>query len=169
MSHNIDDKLRNHIQSLLEKSKDLQGYQLQVEVIEGTVHLQGIVDTLKEKKRAAQIVRGVMGVKGVNNGITISTDGEIDGKDAGMEVREELEEDPRVNTNHIGAECRGGHGNVVLKGNTDDPAEIEAAQEAASQARGVTRVLNQVSISEKELSLEEIFHSQVNNDVEPES
>ncbi len=161
-----DNELREHVRSLLEQDKDLRGYGLNAGVVEGEVQLQGIVDTLKEKERAAGLVRQIPSVKGVSNGLSISTDGSITGKDVTMEVNEELAMAPGVNPRHIGASPVGGGGTVVLKGMTDDPAEIEAAREAASKARGVTRVLSQVKIGEDAPSLEEIFHSQVNNDKE---
>ncbi|MDK2895471.1 MAG: hyperosmotically inducible periplasmic protein, partial [Moorella sp. (in: firmicutes)] len=36
----------------------------------------------------------------------------------------------------------------------------------AAKARGVTRVVSQVKVGEEEMSLEDIFHRQVNNDRE---
>lgn len=163
-----DDELRQHIRSLLKQDKDLRGYGLNAGVVEGEVQLQGIVETLSEKKRAEELVRQVPGVKGVVNALTISTDGAISGRDVTMEVQEELELEPNVDLRHIGAESVGGHGAVVLKGRTENPAELDAAREAASKARGVTKVINQVKLGprEKELTLEDLFHSQVNNDRE---
>ncbi|NLI14272.1 BON domain-containing protein [Pelotomaculum propionicicum] len=163
---NRDNELREQVRSLLEEDKDLRGYALNADVVEGEVQLQGIVDTLKEKERAAELVRQIPGIKGVANAVSISTDGAITDKNVTMEVNEELAMAPGVDLRHIGASAVGGSGTVVLKGRTDDPAEIEAAREAASKARGVTRVLSQVKIGEEEPSLEDIFHSQVNNDKE---
>ncbi len=163
---NHDNELRRHVRSLLEEDKDLRGYGLNADVVEGEVQLQGIVDTLKEKERAEAIVRQIPRIKKVANAVSISTDGSITDKDVTMEVSEELEIAPSVDMRHIGAIAIGGDGTVILKGNTDDPAEIEAAREAASKARGVTRVLSQVRLGAEEPSLEDLFHSQVNNDVE---
>lgn len=159
-----DNKLRERVQSLLKKDKDLSMYDLNADVVEGEAQVQGIVDTLKEKERALDLVRQIPGIKGVANAISISTDGDITTKDIAMEVQEELEMTPDVNLNHIGAESEGGHGIVVLKGQTDNHTELEAAIDAASKARGVTKVISQVKLGESELSLDDIFHSQVNND-----
>jgi hyperosmotically inducible protein len=166
VNKNHDNELRQRVRALLEEDKDLRGYALNADVVEGEIQLQGIVDTLKEKERAEELVRQIPGNIGVANAVSISTDGAITDKDVTMEVYEELENTPDVNLRHIGARVVGGSGTVVLKGTTDDPAEIEAAREAASKARGVTRVLSQVKLGEEELSLEDIFHSQVNNDKE---
>lgn len=162
-----DDKsLRERVQRILREDKDLRGYGLNADVVEGEVQLQGIVDTLKEKERVGRLVRQVPGVKGVANAVSISTDGAIRDEDVTMEVNEEMDLDPRVDLRHIGAASVDGHGTVVLRGRTDDPAELEAAREAAAKSRGVTRVVSQVKVGEEEMSLADIFHSQVNNDRE---
>lgn len=161
-----DASLREKVRQVLREDKDLRGYGLNADVVAGEVQLQGIVDTLKEKERVERLVRQVPGVKGVANAVAISTDGAIRGEDVTMEVNEELAQDPRVDLRHIGAESVDGHGTVVLKGRTDDPAEVEAAREAIAKARGATGVVSRVKIGEEDMSLKDIFHSQVNNDGE---
>jgi hyperosmotically inducible protein len=137
------------------------------DVVEGEVQLQGIVDTLKEKEWAEDLVRQVSGVKGVANAVSISTDGSITDDEIIQEVQEELEGDPDGNLFNIGVGSVN-RGKVVLAGRSNDPAEIEAAVKAASKARGVTEVISQVKqeSGEDALTPEEIFHSQVNNDEE---
>lgn len=160
-----DDKLRQRVSAPIKNDKDLRGYALQTDVVEGEVQVQGVVDTLQEKERAEKMAAQTPGVKGVGSGISISTDGAITDKDVLMEVNEELQI-AGVDLHAIGAQTAGGHGTVVLRGKTDDPSKVEEAMEAASKARGVTRVLNQVKLGEEELTLNDIFHSQVNNDEE---
>lgn len=161
-----DVSLREKVRQVLREDKDLRGYGLNADVVAGEVQLQGIVDTLKEKERAERLMRQVPGVKGVASAVAISTDGAIRDEDVTMEVNEELAQDPRVDLRHIGAESVDGHGTVVLKGRTDNPAEVEAAWEAVAKARGVTGVVSRVKIGEEDMSLKDIFHSQVNNDGE---
>lgn len=163
--HSTDQELRQRVRSLLAKDKDLRGYGINADVVEGEVQLQGIVDSLKEKERAGEIVRQFPGVKGVANAISISTDGAIRDKDVMMEVMEELARDPEVDLRNIGV-ANANRGTVVLKGQTDNQEEIAAAHKAASKARGVTRVVSQVKSPVEKLTLEEIFHSQVRNDQE---
>lgn len=165
--HSTDQELKQRVRSLLAKDKDLRGYGINADVVEGEVQLQGIVDSLREKERAGKIVRQFPGVKGVANAISISTDGAISDKDVMMEVTEELAQDPKVDLRHIGV-ANANRGTVVLKGQTDNKKEIAAARRAASKARGVTRVVSQVKSPEEKLTLEEIFHSQVRNDQENE-
>lgn len=165
VSKGSDDKLKQRIGASIKNDKNLRGYALQTDVVEGEVQVQGVVDTLQEKERAEKMAVQAPGAKGVGSGISISTDGAITDKDVLMEVNEELEI-AGVDLHDIGAQTSGGHGTVVLRGKTDDPSLVEAAMEAASKARGVTRVLNQVKTGEEELTLNDIFHSQVNNDKE---
>ncbi|OPX88018.1 MAG: periplasmic protein [Pelotomaculum sp. PtaB.Bin104] len=159
--------LPDQVQAALDNSTDLRRYGLKASGSGTKVAISGIVDTLSESEMAAELAAGLPGVQEVVNNITISTDGSITDAGVTMEVQEELEADPQVDLSHIGAEGFGG--TVILTGNTDDPAEIEAARQAAARARGVTKVVSQVKRagpSPVDMSLEEIFHSQVRNDQE---
>jgi len=159
--------LAQQIQALLDQDGNLQGYGLKAQAAAGgRVILSGIVDTLAEKERAAALVAGIPGVQGVENGISISTDGAINDADVTREAQEEMAADPAVNLRRVGVETK--KGTVFLVGHSADPAEAEAAREAAARARGVRSIVNNLELSAKddELSLEEIFHSQVRNDGE---
>lgn len=162
-----DQELRKQIRNILKNDRNLGSYGINADVVSGEVQLQGIVDTLKEKEWAEDLVRQVHGVKGVANAVAISTDGSITDQDIIQEVEEELLGDPDGNPYNIGVE-NVNRGKVVLAGRSNDPAEVDAAVNAASKARGVTDVISQVKqdSGEEELTLEEIFHSQVKNDVE---
>ena len=167
-SQQIQEHLRKQVKHTLDRDKDLSGYALKADVVGEEVLVEGVVDTLKEKQRVESLLASIPGVKTVSSAVSISTDGAVTTQDVTMEAREELQLDNRVDPYHIGAESLGGHGTVVLRGRTDDPEELEAAIRSASQARGVTRVINQVKTGSKEMTLDDIFHSQVNNDREEE-
>lgn len=166
MPYNSDQHLQDQIDSILTNDKDMSSYGLRADVVEGEVRIEGVVDTLQEKQRLDQVLRGIAGVTEVANAVSISTDGSLSSDDVTMEVEEELQLSQQVDLRHIGAESVGGHGTVILRGRTDDPAELQAALESASKARGVTRVLNQVKVGSKKMTYEDAFHSQVNNDRE---
>ena len=167
-SQQIGEHLRKQVQHTLDSDEYLSGYAIKADVVGEEVRLEGVVDTLKEKQRVESLLCSIPGVKTVASSVTISTDGAVTTQDVTMEAREELQLDNRVDPYHIGAESLGGHGTVVLRGRTDDLEELEAAIRSASQARGVTRVINQVKTGSKEMTLDDIFHSQVNNDREEE-
>lgn len=166
---NSDDELKMQISSLLKNDRNLGSYGLNCDVINGEVQLQGIVDTLREKKWAEDLVQQVPGVKGVANAISISTDGPITDQDIIQEIQEELEGDPEGNPNKIGVKSVR-RGKAVLAGRAENRSEIETAINAASKARGVTEVISQVKQDDETLSPENtpeiIFHNQVNNDEE---
>ncbi len=157
-----DDNLKDLLQIALNSDNNLEGYGLRADVVEGEAQLHGIVDTLSEKHHAERIARSIEGIRKVDSAISISTDGKITDSDVEFEVSEEFEADPDIDTRGIGA--RSSKGVVALVGNTDDPAEVEKARQAAAKARGVTRVVSHVQIGEEELSPEELFHSQVRTD-----
>ncbi|MGB4511138.1 MAG: BON domain-containing protein, partial [Thermacetogeniaceae bacterium] len=85
---NSDDELKMQISSLLKNDRNLGSYGLNCDVVNGEVQLQGIVDTLREKKWAEDLVQQVPGVKGVANAISISTDGAITDQDIIQEIQE---------------------------------------------------------------------------------
>lgn len=165
MSAEKDRELRERIQSMLDSHKEFKGYGLEVDVHEGKVQLSGVVDTLADANRAVEIISKMEGVRAVERGLAISTDGAITDSGVAMEVAEELKADPRVNIKHVGVESA--KGKVFLRGNVDSPEEEKAAIRAASKARGVKEVVSELNIrlgGYDTGNLGAIFHHQVNND-----
>ncbi len=162
-----DRELRRVVKAVLDSDVRTAGYDLKVSVTDGVAQVTGIVDTLAEKEQVDQILSGIRGLKGFDNGVSISTDGSIIDEDVEEEVTEELNADPAVNLRHVGA--RSVKGNVFLVGTVDSQEEEKAAIRAASRARGVRSVVSQLKMKRNEYdvnSLEAIFHHQVNNDGE---
>ncbi|MCL6638851.1 MAG: BON domain-containing protein [Firmicutes bacterium] len=165
MVRSSDEVLKNRVQAFLDSDAGTKVYGIKADVTGGKVYLAGIVDTLSEKERLGRLVSGLEGVRGVENGVSISTDGAIDDEDVTMEVMEELESDPQVDLRHVGA--RSVKGTVFLTGRINSREEETAAVNAASRARGVRNVVSRLDMETAgELTLEKIFHSQVNNDRE---
>lgn len=164
MSKQNDKELRAQVQALIDKTNGLKDYGIKTQVQNGELHLMGLVDTLHERRQLHELVSRVPGIRSIENGVTISTDGQINDGEVTAEVYEELENN-NVNLKHIGAESIGG--TVYLRGRAHSTEEIQNAMEAATRARGVRDVINQVNLrEEEELTLKELFHSQVNNDRE---
>lgn len=157
-----DEELKEILQAKLDHDRNLKSYALKGDVIEGAAQLQGIVDSLAEKEYAGEMAKSIPGINKVDNGISISTDGEITDRGVEFEAGEEIYADPRVNPQHIGV--KSSRGVITLVGNVTDTREIEDARQAAKKARGVTKVVSQVKVKKPEFGLEEIFHSQVNNE-----
>lgn len=164
-----DENLQHRVQEMLANDKDLKGYGLNANVVDGQVQVSGIVDTLSEQKRLKEKLANLQGVKSVELGLAVSTDGAIDDKSVTSEVMEELDGNPRVNLRHVGAKSV--DGTVFLMGTVDNPEEKQAAIASAQKARGVKNVISQVKVRSGggyDESLESVFHSQVNNDQEDE-
>lgn len=160
-----DAELRQKVQEVLDSNVETRAYGLKADVINGEVTITGIVDTLSEIDSLKGIISSIEGVRGVESGVAISTDGAVDDEDVTFEVMEELSADTNVSLKHVGA--RSVKGTVFLKGRVDSKDEIDAAISAAAKARGVRNVVSQLDMeASRELTLEEIFHSQVNNDKE---
>lgn len=165
MEDSSDKVIRQRVQQILDTNVESREYGLKADVINGETIITGIVDSLSEKDSIGKIVSGINGVRSVENGLTISTDGSINDEDVTFEVMEELNADPGVNLKHVGAHSV--RGTVFLQGRVESKDEIETAKRAAAKARGVRNVVSQLDMeTAKELTLEEIFHSQVNNDKE---
>ncbi|MFX4261911.1 BON domain-containing protein [Pelotomaculum propionicicum] len=165
MQESRDKEIRERVQQVLDTNSESREYGLKADVINGEAIITGIVDSLSEKESISRIVSGINGVRRVENGLAISTDGAINDEAVTFEVMEELNADPNVNLKHVGA--RSVRGTVFLKGRVESKEEIDTAVKAAAKARGVRNVVSQLSMeTARELSLEEIFHSQVNNDKE---
>ncbi|SFG70943.1 hyperosmotically inducible protein [Desulfotomaculum arcticum] len=164
-----DRKLQRQIQEMLDNDRDLRSYSLKANVIDGEVEVTGIVDTLSEKNRLRKKLQDLDGVKGIELGLAISTDGAIDDESVTAEVIEELNANPLVNLRHVGA--RSVDGTVFLMGTTESEDEEREAVKAAEKARGVKNVISQLKVRPggyDDESLEAIFHHQVNNDEEDE-
>ncbi|AEG60948.1 BON domain-containing protein [Desulforamulus ruminis] len=164
MSKQQDQELKAQVQALIDQTNGLKDYGIKTLVQKGEVHLSGMVDTLHERRQLQELVSRVSGIKSIENGVTISTDGQINDGEVTAEVYQEMAHG-NVNLKHIGAETVGG--TVFLRGRANNSEEIQNAMEAATRARGVRDVINQVQmVEEEDASLKEIFHSQVNNDRE---
>lgn len=167
-SDDRDTAMQQKVQQMLDNDQDLRGYALKANVIDGEVQVSGVVDALAEQNRLREKLAGMPGVKRVELGLAVSTDGAINDSAVTMEVMEELEANPRVNLRHVGAKTV--DGTVFLVGRAASPEEEQEAIASASKARGVIKVVSQLKIKPDdgydEESIEEIFHHQVNNDRE---
>lgn len=140
------EKLASELYDAFHSKKEFKGYDINVRAYDGHVNLQGTVDVLADITRAVKFASDFPGVKSVENDLTISTDGAIDDDDVYMEVTQEIGADPRVNEEKIHFTVE--KGVVTLHGETESRQEREAAQLAASKARGVRSVNNQIKLTE---------------------
>ncbi len=162
-----DDSLADTVQRALDQDKNLRGYGLEADVVEGIARVNGVVDSLAEKLHLRRVVTTIDGVTGYDDGVSISTDGAITDRGVEMEVGEELAAVSSLR-DKVGVKVSGG--TAFLMGHIDSPAEEKQAVSAASKARGVTAVVSQLKLHPRQAldpdDPESIFHSQVQNDRE---
>ena len=131
---------------------------------DGIARVTGIVDSLTEKRLVSDILARVEGIDQVENGVSISTDGRITDDDVLMEVSEEIALDSRVKSI---PDIRVERGRVTLVGMVDSDEERQAMIEAASKARGVTEITDNLRVDDGEIDWDDpdaVFNSQVRND-----
>ncbi len=154
-------------QRVLSEDKDLRSYDLNADVtLDGDARVTGIVDTLSERMRAEELLSQINGVSQVENGISISTDGRITDESVQMEVSEEIALDDRVRSI---PDIRVERGHVTLTGTVDSEEEKKAIVQAASKARGVTGIADNLQVDDGSIDWDDpeaVFHSQVRNDRE---
>ena len=116
---------------------------VKVEVEDGYVTLTGEVDWSYQLAGAEQCVRPLVGVRGVTNRITIAQRArpeEIKTAIAAALKRHAEREAERIQINVDGSA-------VTLRGEVDSLAEHEAAIGTAYAAKGVTRVIDELSLA----------------------
>jgi len=160
-----DGDLTKAVQKVISSDANLEGYGLKAGVIDGTARVSGVVDTLAEKKHLDALVRDIPGIKGYEDGVSISTDGQVLDSHLEMEVAEEIAADENITSQ---VEIRVKDGIAYLSGNVRSDEEEKAAVHAASKARGITGVTSHITTGETndDMASDELFHSQVRNDEE---
>ncbi|MGI6226123.1 MAG: BON domain-containing protein [Peptococcales bacterium] len=143
---NKDKKLLTNIQEALRDKMGKSYLEINVEVENGYVRLHGIVDTLAEREYAAEVVRDVPYVKGVDNGLTIAIDNFHEDDEIEHKVLEKFMNESDLDIKKIGVECD--KGTIILRGQASTLGEVELAKELAAQVHGVREVRTLVKFSD---------------------
>lgn len=118
----------------------LPGYWEQVKVVvkNGSVTLEGELESNFLRQRAENAVLWLKGVKGVTNLIKFKS--RVSPSDVKRKIEEAFRRSAEIDANHVKVETTGG--TVTLKGTVRSWSEREAAASAAWAAPGVTMVQN---------------------------
>lgn len=138
-----DEELKSKVEAAINADKGMRGYDINVRVQDEIVHLEGMVDVLREKQRAQEIASGVHGVRDVENNLTVSTDGGITDGDVEFEIAEELRAHG-IDTKNVWVNVESGVARI--RGKVASLGEAKAAVEAAAKARGVKDVVDETKV-----------------------
>lgn len=114
-----------------------------VTVEKGWVTLKGEVEWQYQRREAEKSVRGLWGVKGVTNLITVKP--AASPTDLKKKIEDALVRSAQLDANAITVEVQGSK--AILKGKVRSWAEKREAERAAWLAPGITSVDNQISVS----------------------
>lgn len=114
-----------------------EAWEVEVEVFDGTVTLDGMVDSWQEKQLAAKVAKSVRGVKGVENEIAVDYETDRANKEIRKEIEAALRWDAYIDDALIDVAVK--DGKVTLSGVVGSLAEKERAFNKCWVA-GVTRV-----------------------------
>jgi osmotically-inducible protein OsmY len=117
---------------------------VKVVVAHGWVNLEGTVRFHYERVAAEYAVRGLIGVKGVTNLISVKPP-QTSPKDIKHKIEQAFERAADLDAEMISVEAK--DGKVILRGTVDSWAEREQAELAAWAAPGVSRVENEILIA----------------------
>jgi hyperosmotically inducible periplasmic protein len=146
----VDDAaLLTSVKSALVSNPVTEAGEINVDVNRGVVKLSGFVDSQKEKSQAADVARGVDGVRDVQNDLSVkegsSTAGEvIDDSTLTAKVKAALIENDDTKAHQINVETK--QGVVQLSGFVDDASAKAAATSVAKSVTGVKDVKNELSV-----------------------
>lgn len=115
---------------------------LRVEVEDGGVTLHGEVDWAYQSASAEQCIRPLIGVKTVDNRITIKP--RASAEDIRAQIAAAFARHARREASHVIVDVEGAV--VTLRGNVDSLSEHDAAIGTAFAAKGVSRVVDKLEV-----------------------
>jgi hyperosmotically inducible periplasmic protein len=141
----LDRLLAEAVKEALLRGTESAGLDIHVSSVDGTVRLWGIVDVLAQKTAAESIARRVPGVRGINNDITVATEG-VEDKELAEVLTEKLTRIPELRD--VG--CRVEKGRVALVGHVKTTGDAMRAVQVAEGTMAVAGVVSHIKIGEGE-------------------
>jgi osmotically-inducible protein OsmY len=118
---------------------------VKVQVQNGLVTLSGEVDWWYEKNAAETVVRHLVGVVSVRNGITIRPESKLLDEDVKDNIEDAFQRNAVLDARRITVETRGDK--VILRGSVHSWLEREQVQQAAWAAPGVSEIESHITIN----------------------
>lgn len=148
-----DPWLTTKVKIALLTASDVDGLDINVDTVAGTVTLHGTASTASEKERASQLAREVDGVKEVRNLIQVVPESAEEAvsmldDDLRDRVEQALDDDPRLADSSIRVSSVN-QGAVLLEGKASSLSAHLGALETARGVKGVKRVDSQIESPDK--------------------
>lgn len=119
-------------------------FQIDVEVVSGSVSLSGAVDNLKAKKAAEMVAKNVVGVWKVENNLQVKVPSLVADSVINRRIQESFKSDPFIYDYDLSMTVAGG--TVTLEGNVDNHFEKYRAENIAMATNGVYDVRNDINV-----------------------
>lgn len=139
-----DTEIARAVVNALDWNASVPRGRVKVVVAHGWVTLEGTVQFHYERVAAEYAVRGLIGVKGVTDLISVKPP-QTSPKDIKHRIEQAFERAADLDAEMISVETK--DGKVILRGTVDSWAERERAEMAAWAAPGVSRVENEILIA----------------------
>lgn len=140
-----DQEIGSNLTNTLRWHSQVDASDIDVEVKEGWVALQGTVPAYWQKLKAQDVASALAGVRGVTNELVVVPREKREDRRIAEEVVAALERSPYVEADAVSVRVH--NGLVTLAGQVPDPRAYNAAQRAARYTPGVIDVINNLTIS----------------------
>ena len=138
-----DPEIARDAVSALKAQLPLSAEKIKVVVKDGWLTLEGQVEWHYQRQSAESAVRRVKGVRGVSNLVLVKPSASP--WEVKRKIEEALKRSAEIDANRITVEANGSE--VVLKGTVRSWIERQEAERAAWAAPGVTKVIDNISVS----------------------
>jgi osmotically-inducible protein OsmY len=142
-SERTDSDIARAAINALEWSASVPHDRITVTVRDGKITLEGSVDWSYQKTAAEEVMRQLMGVKGITNRLVVEP--KVVAMDISTKIAEAFKHYAILEARKIWVEAEGGK--VILRGNVHSWLERMEAERVAASAPGVTEVENHIDVT----------------------
>ncbi len=142
-----DSTITSRINLKLIEEPTIKSYKIDVDTLEGTVFLTGVVETVREAELAVRIAGSVPGVKGVVDNLQIGTKTitqAMADKQIGIKIKAKLIGEPGIRSWNVDVDVD--LGVVTLTGKVDTRANKERVIEIARTTAGTVKVIDNLRV-----------------------
>jgi osmotically-inducible protein OsmY len=140
-----DTEIAEAVATALSMHQGIDERRIRITVDEGIVTLEGSVNWNFQRRAAAELIKGLKGLRGINNYINVRPD--VPPESIQERIRESLRRNARLNADRIMVDVAGSK--VMIRGAVSSLSQGEDVEYAAWSAPGVTEVDNKLVIQEE--------------------